>query len=280
MARSKPALRRDDPPPEDFSKPGYYKVREDEKDDYFRWFDGKEWVGPEVSLVWVALYTALVERGADPANLRMMTWAIGSVVLFLVVLILLGVLFNLFGGGNEEEPDPSPSAGAVATTIGEAGATATTPPTTTTTTAAVTSTVASSTTTATTQPAVTIDTSGVWSFTWSWGVTVVGFEGEVTGEGSQWTFQGDYAGGGSSSWRPDSGSAACTLTGEPLADLSTPGSMSCTVTVPDDSWTGETTGQINLVLGEATKFEYRGGGTGTSSTASGSPIEVHLRPTG
>jgi hypothetical protein len=278
MVRSQPALQREDPPPEDFSKPGYYKVREDERDDYFRWFDGKEWVGPEVSPIWVALYTMLVKAGADPANLRMLTWAIGSVALFLIVLFALGVLFNLFGGGDGEEPDPSASAGAVATTIGEAGAMTTTPPTTTTTT--VTSTVASSTTATATQAALTIDTSGVWSFTWSWGVTVVGFEGEVTGEGNQWTFQGEYAGGGSSSWRPESGSATCNLTGEPLVDLSTPGSMNCTVTVPEDSWSGETTGQISLVLGDATKFEYWGGGTGTSSTASDSPIEVRLRPTG
>lgn len=107
---------------------------------------------------------------------------------------------------------------------------------------------------------LSFDLSGEWTLTWTWSVTSVDFEGNVTGSPGNWHFTGTLSGGGNAVWSPHKGTGrvSCVLSGT----MGGKGTMQCAATFSDpqpSSWTGTASGPIEAMSSHGKRnFEFTG----------------------
>jgi hypothetical protein len=274
----------DKDPPSKYNGPGYYGYGRQDDNVIWRYFDGENWIGPEVGDRERYWYLRLVKVGVKPEYVQRLLLllafltALGVAILFALIYLIVSR-----SDGNETvapatttavtQPETPGSAGSEPATVtqpetpGSAGgepATVTQPetpgsaggepatvtqPETPGSTGGEPATVTQPETTppATSGPRLAIDLSQNYRFVWQWGGDTQGrFDGTISGNAGQWT----YTGTSISSWPPrlhvDGGTATCTFQGDPLVDMPQGGwPMNCDLFWDGDAtWTGDIRGQF------------------------------------
>lgn len=239
------------------SMPAYYRCREVDGVWQYRYWNGTDWLGPLVDEDINDLYTRVIDRVGPDAFERVHAFLGGDADALQFTFILFAWYISVSGilepAGSAPTSPESPAVPAVPQPPAQSAGSE-----------------------------VAAGLSPNYRFVWSWGSTIGGFDGTVSGDIGGWTYQGTSI----SSWPPElhawGGTATCTFTGDPDAEMPQGGwPMDCDLYWSGDAtWTGQISGRFYPLRndqGATVDFEFKGAGHGTNG-GDWAPIEVKLEP--